>query len=193
MAHFEIETQICKVSLHYFSFFHQRRRRCGKAIGMIIGCGSRWSISSLKFTFFQPHPAQYFSTRWKQTTYAAPCALRITSSTRTRLWKTMQRCCVGASPGAGRPHLGMSCGPRSHNAYCVKRTLYQICFVHTHSPILAATHTLYWCIPLVHNTGAHHWYIPLVCHTSLQHFKRASHVLQTGIIPRRPQPGQNCP
>ena len=187
MVRFEIETQICKVSLHYFSFFHQRRRRCGKAIGMIIGCGSRWSISSLKFTFFQPHPAQYFSTRWKQSTYTrqAPCALRITSSTRTRLWKTMQRCCVGASPGAGRPHLGMSCGPRSHNAYCVKRTLYQICFVHTHSPILAATHT--------NCTGAHHWCIPLVCHTSLQPFKRASHVLQTGIIPRRPQPGQNCP
>ena len=185
MVRFEIETQICKVSLHYFSFFHQRRRRCGKAIGMIIGCGSRWSISSLKFTFFQPHPAQYFSTRWKQTTYAALCALRITSSTRTRLWKTMQRCCVGASPGAGRPHLGMSCGPRSHNAYCVKRTLYQICFVDTH------IHP-YW-LQLIPCTGAHHWCIPLVCHTSLQHFKRASHVLQTGIIPRRPQPGQNCP
>ena len=172
MVRFEIETQICKESLHYFSFFHQRRRRCGKAIGMIIGCGSRWSISSLKFTFFQPHPAQYFSTRGKQNTYAAPCALRITSSTRTRR-QCRDVVLVQVPEQGGRiwecPAAAL---PRSHNAYCVKRTLYQICFVHTHSPILAATHTLYWCIPavLVHTTGAYHWYIPLVHTTGAYHW-----------------------
>ena len=162
MVRFEIETQICKVSLHYFSFFHQRRRRCGKAIGMIIGCGSRWSISSLKFTFFQPHPAQYFSTRWN--TYAAMCALRITSSTRTWLWKTMQRCCVGASPGAGRPHLGMSCGRTAAVSQCVLRKTYPLSnLLRTHT----FTHTGCNSYPvLVHTTGAYHWYAIPACNTS---------------------------
>ena len=181
MVHFEIETQICKVSLHYFSFFHQRRRRCGKAIGMIIGCGSRWSISSLKFTFFQPHPAQYFSTRWKQNTYAAS-TVRVTyhiEHTYAALEDNAEMLCwcksrsrAAASGNVLRPAVSQ----------CVLRKTYPL------SNLLRTN--IYW-LQLIPCTV--HWCIPLVCHTSLQHFKRASHVLQTGIIPRRPQRGQNCP
>ena len=144
----------------------------------------------------KPHPAQYFSTRWKQNTYTRHHARYVSHRAHVRGFGRQCRdvVLVQVPEQGGRiwecPAAAL---PRSHNAYCVKRTLYQICFVHTHSPILAATHTLYWCIPLVHTTGTYHWCIPLVSHTSLQHFKRASHVLQTGIIPRRPQPGQNCP
>ena len=39
---------------------------------------------------------------------------------------------------------------------CVLRKTYPLSNLlrtHTYSPILAATHTLYWCIPLVHTTG----------------------------------------
>ena len=48
--------------------------------------------------------------------------------------------------------------PRSHNAYCVKRTLYQICFVHTHThpywlQLIPCTGAYHWCTPLVHTTG----------------------------------------
>ena len=161
MVHFEIETQICEVYLHYFSFFHQRRRRCGKAIGMIIGCGSRWSISSLKFTFFQPHPAQYFSTRWN--TYAAS-TVRVTyhiEHTYAALEDNAEMLCwcksrsrAAASGNVLRPAVSQ----------CVLRKTYPLSnLLRTHT----FTHTGCNSYPvLVHTTGAYHWYAIPACNTS---------------------------
>ena len=88
----------------------------------------------------------------------------------------MQRCCVGASPGAGRPHLGMSCGRTAAVSQCVLRKTYPLSnLLRTHT----FTHTGCNSYPvLVHTscTGAHHWCIPLV-HTTGMPYQPAT--LQT--------------